>query len=481
MSEETKSILAQELEALHARIHPLRDQADRLENELREVEAELDVFTVDRQQYTALQDVCTALENLAELKAQDLFWEGLPEEVDPPGVLDSIHQRITAFEGKIQLHLDRQDSLKQQLESCYDDLAELDLAVQWAYEREQRRLDEYTIEREVAFFPMRVSVMPWSMETESEKYFRRALLIALLISLLLSALIPLINVPVPKRSEVVVEIPERIAQLVKKAPPPEPVKPPEPIKEEEPKPVEEEVAKQESVKKPVKKETKVAATPGERSAARSKVANTGVMAFKESFKDLMDEVAVPQLGSEARINNNSKVASGYARATRSLVATQATGGGSGGISNDRVSRNLGSGGGGGGGGNGGRIKGVDFARVQSSVADLTAEEGRPVSEGVGPARTDEEIQIVFDRYKATIYRIYNKELRKDPTLRGKLLLRITIEPDGSVSKCVVDKSDLDSKELISMVVDRVKRFNFGAKEGVPKTTIIYPIDFLPAG
>jgi len=28
--------------------------------------------------------------------------------------------------------------------------------------------------------------------------------------------------------------------------------------------------------------------------------------------------------------------------------------------------------------------------------------------------TDEEIQIVFDRYKASFYRLYNRELRNNP-------------------------------------------------------------------
>ena len=37
---------------------------------------------------------------------------------------------------------------------------------------------------------------------------------------------------------------------------------------------------------------------------------------------------------------------------------------------------------------------------------------RPVAGDVAiPGRTDEEIQIVFDRYKAALYRLYNKELR----------------------------------------------------------------------
>jgi hypothetical protein len=30
------------------------------------------------------------------------------------------------------------------------------------------------------------------------------------------------------------------------------------------------------------------------------------------------------------------------------------------------------------------------------------------------------------------------------------------------------------------VVERVRTFDFGAKEGIPAVTIIYPIDFLPA-
>ena len=91
-----------------------------------------------------------------------------------------------------------------------------------------------------------------------------------------------------------------------------------------------------------------------------------------------------------------------------------------------------------------------------------------------------EIQIVFDKYKAALYRIYNRELRANPTLQGKVVLRITIEPNGSVSLAKVEDTDMDAKAMLAKVVARVKKFNFGAKEGVPPTTILYPIDFLPA-
>jgi hypothetical protein len=95
-------------------------------------------------------------------------------------------------------------------------------------------------------------------------------------------------------------------------------------------------------------------------------------------------------------------------------------------------------------------------------------------------RTDEEIQIVFDRYKAALYRLYNRELRKDPTLRGQLVLRLTIEPDGSVSLCELQSSDMDAPSLAQQIVTRIRGFDFGAKEDIVAMTIIYPIDFLPA-
>jgi hypothetical protein len=94
-------------------------------------------------------------------------------------------------------------------------------------------------------------------------------------------------------------------------------------------------------------------------------------------------------------------------------------------------------------------------------------------------RTDEVIQIVVDRDKSALYRLFNKELRRDPTLKGQVLLKLTIEPDGSVSLCELKASDMNAPELTAQVVERVRGFDFGAK-AVPAITILYPIDILPA-
>ena len=61
-----------------------------------------------------------------------------------------------------------------------------------------------------------------------------------------------------------------------------------------------------------------------------------------------------------------------------------------------------------------------------------------------------------------------------------MVLRLTIEPDGSVSMCVLQSTDMDAPDLATQVVSRVRTMNFGAKDGVAAVTIVYPIDFLPA-
>jgi hypothetical protein len=118
------------------------------------------------------------------------------------------------------------------------------------------------------------------------------------------------------------------------------------------------------------------------------------------------------------------------------------------------------------------------AEMESPVWRSAARRAR--LQGPGPSRTDEEIQIVFDRYKAAFYRLYNRALRNDPTLKGQMVLRLTIEPDGSVSMCKLQSSDMKAPELAEQVVNITRTINFGAKDGVQALTISYPIDFLPA-
>ncbi len=489
-------MLEQELAPLEARIEQARQRKEALEGELRAVEAELETFSAERQRIDALRDVCNALDKLGELKADELVWEGVEEAQDAAGRVERARSRVARFEAEISGILEKQTSLKGQINQCLDELSILYEEVREAYEREERRKEEFVIEREISPVPYRPMVMPWIKETEDERYFRRAVLVALFIGFLFGAFIPLIKVPIPDRSVAVAEIPKRLVQLIKKEipkPAPAPKRKPKQVEEEteqakkKPKPKADEPKPDEPPKKakPAEEQTKMAASDGGASAGRKKAEGVGVLKFKNAFKDLMKEVPVARLGTEARLSNKSPRMKGQAVAQRSLVAMQAADGSSGGIGGAGVSRNVGYGnagrlGGGSGYGIGSGAGGGGFVRVESSIADLE-ESSRPTSDGPAAGRTDEEIQIVFDRYKAALYRIYNQELRKDPTLRGEILMRISIEPDGAVSLCKVESTDLASPELVAKIAERIRRFNFGPKEGVQKVTILYPIDFLPSG
>jgi hypothetical protein len=223
---------------------------------------------------------------------------------------------------------------------------------------------------------------------------------------------------------------------------------------------------------------------------KQKVGNAGILAFKDKFASLAQDNVVAPLGADARHIAADDVGRPSAR---SLLSSNAPGS-SGGINVASLSRSVGGGGGGGGNGGGGvggrgtgadrgeggGIGGVGAGHVVSAISPITGADRPKAHSGPGPARTDEEIQIVFDRYKASFYRLYNRELRNNPALKGRMILRLTIEPDGSVSMCALQSTDMDAPDLATQVVGRVRTINFGAKDGVPAVTIVYPIDFLPA-
>ncbi|MFK5925013.1 MAG: AgmX/PglI C-terminal domain-containing protein [Desulfuromusa sp.] len=487
------SNLSQELEPLNAQIEQLQTTVVKLEDELRVVEEEIGTFAIDQQHFEILQEAANAIDKLQELGAGELFWDGLPEGVNTAEHSNRLRARIADFKEETRDIQEKRATLQGEIDQHLGLLDYYFDEVQQARDKEQRRQEEFVIEREISSLPYRAVLMPWAKEVESEKRFRRALLVSMFWSLLLCVAVSIVTVPIPDRANTIIEIPARIAMLLKQELPvpmalPAPKKPKKIEKQEkpeQPKPEKKKPAKPEKnakpSKTPTKKQLKVKPTGGGGTkVARKKTAKLGVLAFKSDFADLMDEVPVASLKTKTGLSNKIP---GQAVAQRSLMTRPTKGSGSQGIRNYGVSRNLGSGGTGGGSGygNAGQIGGIGTAKVESSMAGLTEEAGRPLSDGVGAARTEEEIQIVFDRYKATLYRIYNKELRKDPTLQGKLLLHITIEPGGEVSLCQMVATDLTSPELVAKIVARVKRFNFGPKEGVPSITFDYPIDFLPAG
>jgi outer membrane biosynthesis protein TonB len=437
-------------EALQAQLSRARETLDGLVRDLRGVGGELEALSTEREHYRLLLQVCSGLEALRELGAAELFWGDRAGPDEDAAHLLLVRSRVDAFETRLGEIEERRQALLEEIENAQanSELIEDDLVE--AKKRAEERKLEWVIERQVDAFPFRDSLMPWARGGEDDQRFRKALAAALLLGLLLGFLIPMIDLPLPEPWEPI-EVPERFTRLIRAEPiqlPPSPTARETLAQEEKPEATEEPVAE----KKPKK-------------ATSSK----GILAFREEFSSLAESRPSARLGSQARIRGSDETASG--RQQRALIATQAPGA-SGGIDVGALSRNVR------GGGNG-KIERVEVARATSSIGSGTGSD-RPLSEGPGASRSDEEIQIVFDRHKAALYRLYNRALRKNPTLKGQMVLRITIRPDGSVTLCELHTSDMKAPQLGAQVVGRVKTFNFGAKDDIPAITILYPIDFLPA-
>jgi len=450
---------SQNEEKLAAELEQAQQRLDGLECQLREIDCELEDLSTEGQRYQLLHEVCGGLEKLSELDAEGLFWDGAAADGRGDLHVHVVRRRIDEFNRRLSEIETRRKAIAGEIQGAQDDTDYLEEDVREARREEEQRRLEWVPEREMGPVPDRPIVMPWTHGGEADQRFRKALAATMLLSLLFGLLFPLIDIPLPD-PWAPVEVPERLTRLIKQEQLPPP--PPQPVEtktaETKPESSDEPVLAEETVSKPEPKPV-----------AKKPVQSKGILAFREQFSGLAENKPAARLGAQARINRSGEPRAG--RVQRSMVTTQGAGS-SGGINLAALSRGE-------VGGGGKQIEGVDVTQATSSIGDITGE-ARPLSGGPGPARTDEEIQIVFDRHKSALYRLYNRELRRDPTLKGQIVLRMVIEPDGSVSLCEIQSTDMKAPKLGAQVVSRVKTFDFGAKEGVPTVSILYPIDFLPA-
>ena len=152
------------------------------------------------------------------------------------------------------------------------------------------------------------------------------------------------------------------------------------------------------------------------------------------------------------------------------MITSKVGTASGGINTAAMSRNTGGTG----------IAGRSTTQVKNPVAGIGPAGGASRTGTSGKAsRSREEIELVFDKNKGAIFALYNRALRVDPSLEGKVVLRLTIAPNGQVTFCEVVSSELGDPDLESKLVQRIKLFRFEAKD-VEAITTTKPIDFFPA-
>mgnify|MGYP000744799768 CR=1 FL=1 len=154
---------------------------------------------------------------------------------DPVGLAG--HRRRCVHEGdRRDAVLDKIGDKNRSMDYLYYDLRD-------ATEREESRKAEWLVEREEPELPARALVMPWSRGYEEDARSRKSVLLALLICILAGWIFNTVDLPIPERAKLI-EVPERVAKLVREELPlPKPE--PEPIIEElEPEPEEPELAEE---------------------------------------------------------------------------------------------------------------------------------------------------------------------------------------------------------------------------------------------
>jgi outer membrane biosynthesis protein TonB len=301
--------------------------------------------------------------------------------------------------------------------------------------------------------------LPWDLNRQDTRNFRKWLGIALLFIVGLGLIIPFLPVPEVDR-EKLEELPPQLARIMLEKP--EPVVPPPPPQPEvaeekaEPEP-EPEVVPEPEVEKTPEPEPTVA-------DAQEKARVSGLLQFQDAFADMREAVDVSKLQDTGAIQQGAGEAASIDRS----VLTSKHGTRSSGVNVAELSRDTG---------------GVALAGRETTKVEVP--EGSKGEGGVrAPRQLDarqrsiEEIRRVFDANKGAIFAIYNRALRRDPTLQGKVVLELVINPSGQVVDVKVMASELADEAVVAKIVNRVRLFDFGMRD-VSTTTISYPVHFLP--
>jgi len=288
--------------------------------------------------------------------------------------------------------------------------------------------------------------LPW-VESENDRRFKRILLTTIILFLIFGLIIPLLPVPEPEQKELK-EVSPRLAKLIlekKKQPPPPPVLP---------KTRKKLVQKKSEAKKEASKKQQV---------ARKVAQSTGLVALSDELADLRDSFDLTSLKTRPL----KKVGPRKQQTTeKSTLLAQKAKQSSGGINTQKLTRST----------TGSQLASRTTSNVTSTIASKTRNNR---SAHRAHARGEEEIERIFQQNKGAIFGLYNRALRKDPGLQGKVILELTIAPNGSVIKCRIISSELNNEKLEKRLIARIKLFKFAAKD-VSQITITYPVDFLPS-
>ena len=306
--------------------------------------------------------------------------------------------------------------------------------------------------------------LPW-VDHQEDRSFRRIMIVTLLLFLGVGVALNSIKLPEVIQKNLV-DVSPRLAKLILekqkiKPPPPKKEKPKE-AKKKEP----EKKKKKEKPKEKKKEKKKEAKKPDAREVAKK----SGLIALSDELEDLRESFAlddVLKLPQQTSGKQEVKVATASDLLTSSAQKT------SGGIKTDTLNRTIKT----------NELTQRQTTRVESKIeADskkLAKASTSKSQQGTGAKRSADEIERVFQQNKGGIFNIYNRALRKNPSLAGQVVVELTIAPGGRVTAVKILSSELGDEALERKLMLKIKKFKFSSSS-VAEITVTYPIDFLPS-
>ena len=299
--------------------------------------------------------------------------------------------------------------------------------------------------------------LSWSPQSTSNRRFNIIATIVLVVTLFIGMIFSAVTIP-PQIRTVETSIPERVAQFLTENKKPKVIQvKPKPLPKPKPKPrIKKKAPNKDKKSKPLTKALK---------KARKKAENSGLLALSNELADLMDTSAVSAMVSRRTSKGSTKAAK-----FNKDILTKGAGTGSGGVGSERHNLATGT----------TQLSQKELTNFRASLlAKNTTEKTTRRSSTKASVRLEEQVTVTFDRNKSKLYSLYNRARRKNPSLKGKLILEITITALGNVSKVRIVVSELNDPSLENRIISRVKQFKFG-QSGKEKITVTFPIEFIPS-
>ncbi len=313
--------------------------------------------------------------------------------------------------------------------------------------------------------------LPWSSSRDEDQRFNKILGVLAVVFLVLSVVVTVLKVPALTRAEKE-QLPPQLARVMlqkQELPPPKVVEPP---KVEEKKPEEKKPEKKIEAIKPIEK----VQTPPSKKEVIDKAkeqAQAQISTFKDDLME-MREMAQTTMVETASATVNDAAAKAT-QVDRSMINSGQTKG-SGGINvGAYASRDTG----------GVALSGRETTKVKSGLADASKKaagatgSGGGNSDGAGgAARSEEDMRKVMEQHKSSIFSIYNRALRDNAALQGKVKFKIVIDPSGQVVEVSIEFSELKEPALEAKLMSKLKSISFPSA-AVLRTTFYQTLDFLP--